>query len=453
MSLLIDEIERVAKIFKEIIKKKHIRIYAQFDSDGITSASILVTTLLREGCNFELRILKQLNSKTVNDITFSNSDFLIFLDMGSGQINILKGIIEKTNVLIIDHHEPIRYEHPNLFHLNPILFGENPEKYSTSLLVFMFSKFVNPKNIDQIDLAIVGAVGDRRDEGIKVGAMKEILEEAENLGFINVIKDLKFFGWDKPLFKVLAYSIDPFIPSIYGNEAAAMQFLQDLGIRVKEYERWRTLKDLTSEEKAKIADGIIKEKLGFIEPSEVFGEIFLLQRKPEFLRDSREFSLLINACSRLGKSELALRLCLGDYSVYNEILKILEEYRKQIAKSISLIENGRIVEKENGIFIIGGREIPDALIGTITSLLLNSKDPTKPIFGLAYDATTGMIKVSARKKNGNINLREILVNVVKEIGGEAGGHKDAAGGYIPVGMEQEFIERINKMIGEMNAKG
>jgi RecJ-like exonuclease len=453
MILFLDEVERVAKIFGELIRKKHVRVYAQFDADGITSASIIVKTLLRIGGNFELRILKQLNSKTVNEITFNEGDLVILLDMGSGQIDLLKSIIERTNVLIIDHHEPIRYEHPNLFHLNPLLFGEDSEKYSTSIIAFIFSKFVNTKNIDLIDLAIVGAIGDRREENIKVGAIGEILEEAKTLGFVNVVEDLKFFGSDKPLFKVLAYSLEPFLPTIYGNEAAAMQFLLDLGINVKNGDEWKKLNNLSEEEKIKLADGIIREKLGFVDFSEIFGDVFILLKRPEFLNDSREFSTLINACSRLDNSDIALRLCLGDYSVYNKTLENLEEYRKQIAKAISIIENGKIIEEENGIFILGEKDISDKLIGTIVSIFLNSKNSNKPIFGLAYDEVSDMIKVSARKKAmKNLNLKQILVSVANEIGGEAGGHKNAAGAYIPYGKEKEFIEKVNLLIGEMNAK-
>ncbi len=453
INLFLEEVDRIAKIFKELIRRKHVRIYAQYDTDGITSASIIAKVLIRENCNFELRVLKQLNSKTIRDINFNENDFLIFLDMGSGHLNLLREIIEKVNVLIIDHHEPIKYEHPNLLHLNPLLFGENPENFSTSLLSLIFAKSVNKINIDQVDLAIVGAIGDRRDNGVKVGMMKEILEEARVSGFLNIVKDLKFIGSNKPLFKVIAYSLDPVIPSVYGNEAAAMQFLQELGIMIKNGSDWRTLRDLSDEEKAKIADGIIKERLGFIDNSEIFGDVFILTKKPEFLSDSREFSLIINACSRLGESELALRLCLGDYSVYLKSLEKLEEYRKQIAKSLFVLENGKIIEKENGIFILGGKEVPDYLIGVLTSMLLSIKNSNKPIFGLAYDGAINMVKISARV-NGNekINLRDILVNIVNEIGGEAGGHRNSAGAYIPLGREQEFIDKVNKLVGEINAK-
>jgi RecJ-like exonuclease len=134
-------------------------------------------------------------------------------------------------------------------------------------------------------------------------------------------------------------------------------------------------------------------------------------------------------------------------------LEKLEEYRKQLAKAISFIENNnKIIEKENGIFIIGENNISDSLIGTIVSIFLNSRNSSKPIFGLAYDEISNMIKVSARNKNGYINIREVLVSVVKELGGEAGGHRDAAGAFIPVGKEQEFIEKVNRIIGELNAK-
>ena len=96
MILFLDEVERVAKIFKELIRKKHVRVYAQFDADGISSASIIIKTILRMGGSFELRVLKQLNSKTVNEITLNEGDLLIFLDMGSGQIDLLKTLLRRS---------------------------------------------------------------------------------------------------------------------------------------------------------------------------------------------------------------------------------------------------------------------------------------------------------------------------------------------------------------------
>jgi single-stranded DNA-specific DHH superfamily exonuclease len=61
MILFLDEVERVAKIFKELIRKKHVRVYAQFDADGISSASIIIKTILRMGGNFEFSCFSTLN--------------------------------------------------------------------------------------------------------------------------------------------------------------------------------------------------------------------------------------------------------------------------------------------------------------------------------------------------------------------------------------------------------
>jgi len=60
INLFLREVERIAKIFKSAIQDKHIRVFAQFDTDGITSAAIMTKVLIREGKNFELRFYKQL---------------------------------------------------------------------------------------------------------------------------------------------------------------------------------------------------------------------------------------------------------------------------------------------------------------------------------------------------------------------------------------------------------
>ena len=55
------------------------------------------------------------------------------------------------------------------------------------------------------------------------------------------------------------------------------------------------------------------------------------------------------------------------------------------------------------------------------------------------------IKISARGvgKSGK-NVREILSNVIKIIGGEVGGHEFAAGCIISKEKEQDFIDNLKK---------
>ena len=207
-----------------MVNQKKVKVISHIDADGIASAAIISKMLLRLGQNFELKIVKQLTENTIKKIKFTSNDAFIFSDLGSGQLNLLKEILDKTQVFILDHHEPEDFKHLNLFHLNPLLFGE--EEVSSSIICYIFAKNVSMQNTDLIDLAIVGAVGDEQDEGWKLkGLARKILEEAEILGKVVVGKGIRLYGRNtKPIYKSLEHSFDPFIPGISGSESQAVQF-------------------------------------------------------------------------------------------------------------------------------------------------------------------------------------------------------------------------------------
>ncbi|MEM5772909.1 MAG: DHH family phosphoesterase [Candidatus Aenigmatarchaeota archaeon] len=455
--MFLEEIERSAKIFKSIISQKKVKIISHIDADGITSASILSKMLLRMNKNFELKFVKQLTRSKIDRIKFTENDIFILSDLGSGQLNFLKDIFEKTQVFILDHHEPVEYKHLNLFHLNPILFNE--EEISSSMICYLFAKNVSIQNTDLIDLAIVGAIGDEQDEGWRLkGLAGKILEEAEILGKVVVTKGIRLYGRNtRPIHKSLEHSFDPFIPGITGSESQAVQFLSELGISVKENGEWKKLKDLTIEEQQKLASAIILERLKFSQPNavDIFGEIYTLLEMEEELQDAREFATLLNACGRTNKLDFGLRLCLNG-NKNEEIWSIMEEYKKQISESLRLLREGNIaLSTRNANFILAENKIPDTLIGTITSIALNSNifQNKKPIFGLA-ETEENCLKVSARasKELKNINLKEILDYVTKKIGGEAGGHAHAAGALIDKSLQNDFVNIIDSKLGEIFGK-
>ncbi len=448
-----DEIGRIAKITKSIIKEKKVKLFSQYDADGLSSASIISKMLLRENVYFETRILKQLTVEAVADLKFTENDFIIFTDFGSGQLNLLKDILDKTHILVLDHHQPVEFDHMNLLHINPLNFGD--EELSSSIICYLFAKNVNIKNTDLIELAITGAIGDIQDENWEFkGFLRKILEEAETLGKLSIMRGLRLYGRNsRPIYKSLAFSYDPFIPGITGSESQAIQFLSDLGIKLKENDDWKKLKDLTLEEQQKLASAIIMERLKDknVDPENVFGEIYTLLGKPEEIQDTREFATLLNACGRTNNTSVALRLCLGDFTVLDNSFDVLNKYRKMIGDSIDLVRENNIVRTtDNASFILAGSKIPESVIGTVTSILMNSSiiDNKKPIFGLA-ETDNGGVKISARMPRGtSVNLRDVIFNAVKVIGGEAGGHKDAAGAYIQKGKEEEFIRLVDSLLGE-----
>jgi len=452
--LFLEEIERTSKIFKSIIKHKKVKLFSHLDADGLTSASIISKMLLRANVNFELRILKQLTVDIVKKLKFAEDDVLFFTDMGSGQLDLLKEFFNKTQVFVIDHHDPLNINNMNLFHINPLLFGE--EEISSSIICYLFAKNFSISNTDLIDLAIVGAVGDEQEF---TGLPRKILEEAETLGKITIMKGIRLYGRNsRSIHKSLEYSFDPFIPGISGSESQAIQFLSELGIVVKENDEWKKLKDLTIEEQQKLASAIIMERLKVSHPdaADIFGEIYTILDRPEELQDTKEFATILNACGRTNNMPFGIRLCLNDNSITERIWDILEGYKKEISDGLNLVKEGDLVlSMPNANFIIAGNRITDSLIGTITSVALNSNifDINKPIFGLA-ETEEGKVKISARASRHikDINLREILLYTTAKLKGEAGGHKYAAGALIDKNLQKDFVDIINDKLGEMFGK-
>jgi single-stranded-DNA-specific exonuclease len=451
--LFLDAIEKTAKIIKPILKEKKVRLLTQFDTDGLTAASIIVKMLLREDVNFESNVYKQLTSEVIEGMSASENDFLILTDFGSGQLKLLENIIEKTHVLVLDHHEPVEFRHMNLFHINPLLFGE--DELSSSIIAYLVAKFVDIKNTDLIDLAITGAIADSVDEKWEFkGFAKKILEEAEMISKISVTKGLRLYGRNRPIHQSLAYSFDPFIPEISGSESHAVQFLSEIGIPLKSGGEWKKIKDLSIDEQQRLTSAIIRERIGKSDIAEdIFGDIYTILGRPEELQDVREFSTLINSCGRTDNSSIGIRLCLGDYSILGKSADIFAQYRKMISDALSILrERKKIIQRtELATYILAGSSIPETIIGTISSIALNSNlVESKPLFSFA-DSENGNVKVSARlPRDSKINLREILVKAVETIGGdaEAGGHSLAAGAYIPKTKEHEFITIVDKILGD-----
>jgi len=454
--LFSEEIDRISKIFKSIIKEKKPKVIFHHDCDGITSASIIIKMLLGENKNFELRMVKQLTSSVIEDLKIREEDFLILADLGSGQLDLLKNIFEKTHVLVLDHHEPLRLEHPNLFHLNPLIFDE--EEISASMVCYLFAKSFDVKNADLVDLAIVGAVGDQIEEKWGFGGFaRKILEEGEVLGKITISKGLRLYGrFTRPIHKSLEYSFNPFIPGISGSESNSVQFLSELGIPIKEEGEWKKLVDLSIEEQKKLASAIIIERLRakHSEAENIFGEIYTIPGRVEEIQGVREFVTLLNATGRLKRQDIGIRLCFNDLTAIESSKEILNEYRKLVSEGIELVRQEKVVSrKENVTCLLFEDKILDTLTGTITSIALNSNlvDTSKPIFGFTY--SNGNIKVSARvSKDLKINLRDIVVEAAKHVGGLGGGHHFASGALIPKNKEKEFVKIINNKLGDLFGK-
>ncbi len=461
-------VKEAAGKFRQIPENETIRYVSHLDADGLTSAAIIVKTLLRENRKYCLSIVPQLTEEVAIQLAAEPYNHFLFTDLGTGQFGILKKHLSGKKAFILDHHH-IHGESDaeNFAHVNPHISGiESSREISGAGVSYLFSKSLNPENTDLAHIAIIGAIGDMQEDQGFSGSNKEILSDARQAGKIKVITGLRLFGVQtKPLHKVLEYGSEFPIPGITGSESAAIQFLQQLGISPKNGNGWRKLTDLSDDELVRLATGVVLQRIGIESPEAIIGPVYILKQEDEGpLRDAREFATLLNACGRLGKASAGIGACLGDAKCKSEALHTLDEYKQHISNSLSWYEktlrlNGSTGKKsimlENGFAIINAEDnVMPTMIGTLASIVSksNSFAPGTFVLSLAR-AEDNFTKVSLRLAGekavkGEFNLMEILTAIAEKVGGQAGGHHEAAGAIIRTEKEEAFVAEARRYLAE-----
>ncbi|MBI2141581.1 DHH family phosphoesterase [Candidatus Woesearchaeota archaeon] len=471
-------VKAAADSFALIDKSVTIRLVSHLDADGLSSASIMVKTLLRENRKYCLSIVHQLTEEVAMQLAAESYSYYVFTDLGTGQFDILKKNLGDSgkSLFILDHHHLQKeFAAENVVHVNPHMAGiESSREISGAGVAYLFSKALNGKNTDLAHLAIIGAIGDMqedRDNGFS-GLNKEILSDAKSAKTLKVITGLRLFGVQtKPLHKVLGQSSEFQIPGVTGSESAAIQFLQQLGINPKSNggngnNSWRKLTDLSDEELVRLATGVVLQRINQPEPEAIIGPVYILRQETDGspLRDAREFATLLNACGRLEKASVGIGACIGDQRCKEEALRILDDYKQQIASSLTWYEGmlrqknvaaanakggekptGSIIMDKSFVIINAEDNVLPTMIGTLASIVSKSSSFSPGTFVLSLArAPDNFTKISlrlAREKEfkGEFNLMEILTMIAGTVGGQAGGHHEAAGAIIKTEKEEEFI--------------
>lgn len=457
-----DYIKEVSEEFKQIDKGETIRLISHLDADGISACSIFVKAMNQDNRKYSVSIIQQLDIDTVRELANENYNCFVFTDLGSGQISLIKEHLGHKKVFVFDHHMPESdfKRDKNLVHVNPHMFGiDGTTEVSGAGVVYLFSRSLSEKNEDMAHIALIGAIGDVQESNGLSMLNQEILETAKAKGKIRIERGLRCFGAQtKPLHKLLEYSTDPYIPGVSGNETGAIHFLQQIGIDPKQGNEWKKLIHLDGEETKKLIAAVVMKRLNEASPEDVLGAVYTLPNEEEEspLRDAREFSTLLNACGRLNRASIGVGACLGDKKAKTKAIQNLNKYRKEIINAINWFNENKGSEnviRENGSIIINAQDyILGTIAGTLASILTRSgefEDGTL-ILSLAY--LDRNIKASLRicGNNREIDLRRIIMKIVEESGGEAGGHCRAAGAIIPMDKEQEFMDAARKILGKIN---
>jgi RecJ-like exonuclease len=194
------------------------------------------------------------------------------------------------------------------------------------------------------------------------------------------------------------------------------------------------------------------------EVANLIGHVYVLNNEEPWtpMRDAREFAVLLNATGRMDKASLGVSICMGDRgSALEEANKVLEEYRRTINRYLGWVmeKPERMREFENIYVVYGENFINDKIVGAISSILSTSlPNPEKPLIAYANVEEEGLAKISARTidtmTNRGIDLSEVMQVAAEKYGGKGGGHNVAAGAQVPIDKINDFIARVNELVGK-----
>ncbi len=452
---------RLAERLADVVRKwDDILVVGHYDADGITSTAILVSALRSLGKEVRFVNLKQLYSDELDRVADAG-EYFIFADMGVGQLPLLRERLEKP-FIILDHHQiPPGEDYPLLLH--PHIFGmDGAREISGAGVAYALYRALTGKT-DMAHVAVVGAVGDVQLVGNQlVGFNREVLlRDAIASGKLFAYRDLALYGRaSRPLPYMFLYSSDPILPGLTANEEAVFDFLRSAGIEYVRDGVWRHYVDLSEDERRRLFSelAVYLSRVGWSEERilRLIGEVYELSGEDRHspLFDVREYATLLNACGRHGQPEIGVEVALGDRDEwYRKALHLLSEHREALRRGIEWVERSGLDELPHLYYFHARDAIPPSLVGIVAGMLYGSGivPADRPIVGFAYDEGE-YVKVSARASGDlvrkGVDLSVAVRRAAEAVGGEAGGHKPAAGARIRRGEEEEFLRALDEEIGK-----
>jgi len=431
---MINKIKLAIEKIGNLSKTKPIKVISHFDTDGITSAAIFSRVLQRWNKVFSLKIVKGLDEEIIKALP--ENEILIFLDLASNSMRYLKE--KKTEIFIFDHHEVTDAIPDNVMIVNPVLEKNDP--VSSAAICYILGKTLSAENKDLANLAIIGMVGDSLEKNLSKD-YDVILRDAGAI----IRKGLLLYPSTRPIDKALEYSSGMFIPEVTGSYQGVLGLLREANIQKTEG-RFKALYELTEEEMSRLITSVMLRMIGKKDASELIGNLYLMKFFNK-LEDAREFSALINSCSRMGHPETALGFCLGNKKSMEEAEKTYIQYKQHLISALKYVSESEKISGKNYTIINAKDNIKDTIIGTVASIISYSPLYSKGTMIIALAYNEDKIKVSARMvgKEGR-NVREVLNQIVVPMGGEVGGHPRAAGCLISKENEVQFIQELQKVL-------
>jgi len=416
-----------------------IHVYSHYDADGITSASIIAKTLLREKKQFKVTLFTSLNNENMDIIKNTPSECIIISDLGSSYIEQLDAL--KSDVIVLDHHT-VEQKAKRICYANPHLYGiDGMTSGCGATMSFLFAITVNKKNWDLVQVAFAGIAGDRQHiNGLK-GLNIHLYEGALERGFIKVMEGSMIP--EGHLASELFLSTDPYLSGISGNADGVAKMLDSAGIG-----REKHTKDLSEEERRKLSSLIA---LKLIEQGTSMQTMLELSRTRYQLKDwnmdAETLGSLLNGCGRLGLGGIGISAGIGDQKSITKAAELENTSRSQMMEGVLLIQKTGLNQMNNIQWFDSSTLGFTGMICSIAMQFMG--DPSKPTIGINRSESTA--KISSRATfdllSKGVDLSIALKEACASVGGTGGGHRIASGGSCPTERSNEFLSNLDMIIG------
>ncbi|MEM4257606.1 MAG: DHH family phosphoesterase [Candidatus Thermoplasmatota archaeon] len=431
---------RAAEQIHALPKNTKVRVISHYDADGVSAAGILCQMLYREELHFHATLMRNPFTKGFERLTKEKNKLIIFADMGSGQLDSIQKL--NTPAIILDHHQPITDDTPDeILQINANLCGINGNyEASGATLSYGLASTVNHNNTDLAALALTGAIGDKQYIGGIRGYNATILSEALHHNVIQEYTGIKLSG--QTILESLVDSIDPYYPTISGNQKNCEHLLEKLGVKPT-----TPVEELSEENMIKIHSFLLLLLIkNGCHPSIIDTVIRKRYRASVLGFELERFADLLDACGKNDQRGLALALCLGDKKLLAEAIVVEKDYKTKIVAGLQTIENGKFMEKQSiRYFYSESSSLGGVIAGIATNYLFDTK---KPLFALTRKDDE--LHISCRGNQQlvaqGLDLGGALNQIARKLHGFGGGHKIAAGATIALSQEQEFLDQIDTII-------
>ncbi|MBI4362341.1 MAG: DHH family phosphoesterase [Euryarchaeota archaeon] len=440
---MLERLEPLVRRAVEAVRgHSHVRVVAHHDADGITGAGVVCHALSRASIPFQASIVSRLDGALVEEL--QGEELVLFCDMGSAQSGVLSGL--RTDLVVLDHH-PIVGEPVGVL-VNPWRVGiDGTYDLSTSGVAYAFARqMADGKRGDNTDLAGLALAGAICDKQWAQGANADILREGVRSGSITTRTGLRIAA-DRgtTLEEAFLYSVEPYL-DFSGDPAAIRGFLGSIGLRPE-----MELRGLDRESLRRLSSALHLKLLPHA-PREVLdglvGDVYDLNR--EAVVDAMTFTGLVNAAGYTGRSGLVLSLCLRDASVVEESHRLYRDYQRTLMGHLREVARGSRTLEHIRYYVSGSPNVSGAISTTVMRYLFTDR----PF--LAVHPLPDMVKISARGTREmvarGLDLSAALRESSQALGGMGGGHNIASGAGIPPGSEEEFLRRVDQMVGEQLSK-